>query len=63
MSKYRNCLVLICNVMATHVVKQTFFLEKKSTAVEQKAAELAGDRITATMNCWNYWASPTESSQ
>jgi fumarate reductase subunit C len=43
MSKYRNCLVLICNVItvtATRVVKQTFFLkEKKSTAVEQKAAE------------------------
>jgi hypothetical protein len=39
MSKYRNCLVLICNVMATRVVKQTFFLEKKSTTVEQKVAE------------------------
>jgi hypothetical protein len=55
MSKYRNCLILICDVITvtvTRVVKQDGIL------LEGEEAHRGGGEggITATMNCWNYWA-------
>jgi hypothetical protein len=61
MSKYRNCLILICNVITvrvTRVVKQDGILLEGEEAHRGGAegGRVGRDGITATMNCWNYWA-------